>query len=282
MGTGTVQQALDIARAEIGYSRWADTQEGTKYGRWYAEQMNAPYFGKNGVPYCAMFTSWVLAKAGVPCAGLPAAYVPAILNATRAAGVLLKDKRQARAGDLVIFNWDGGLADHIGLVERNEGTHLVTIEGNTSTGDSGSQSNGGRVARRTRQWATVEAIARPSYKATPVVTIKPSTALEVDGWIGAKTVTRLQQLAGTPADGVISGQCREWQASMPAVTSVTWTREGSQLIAAVQRLLHVEHDGIMGEKTVKAWQKRLGVEADGILGRVTGRAIQERANQGSL
>lgn len=46
---------LQVAAKELGYSRWNDPKNGTKYGRWYAELTHSPYFGSNGVPYCAMF-----------------------------------------------------------------------------------------------------------------------------------------------------------------------------------------------------------------------------------
>ena len=52
---------IRIAAAEVGYSRWSDPEQGTKYGRWYAEKTGSGYYGTNGVPYCAMFVSWVMA-----------------------------------------------------------------------------------------------------------------------------------------------------------------------------------------------------------------------------
>nr|MCW1079565.1 CHAP domain-containing protein [Streptococcus anginosus] len=70
----------------------------------------------------------------------------------------------AQAGDLVCFDWDGdGVADHVGFVERNYGSYYQTIEGNTSSGASGSQSNGGGVYRRTRNLGSVIAVIRPEY-----------------------------------------------------------------------------------------------------------------------
>ena len=69
-------------------------------------------------------------------------------------------------GDLVLFDWGGdGLADHIGIVEENhpdEG-YMTTIEGNTSSGSAGSQSNGGVVARRQRGYGSVRCVVRPDY-----------------------------------------------------------------------------------------------------------------------
>ena len=64
----------------------------------------------------------------------------------------------ARAGDIVVYTFD-----HIGVVERVSGTTLTAIEGNTSSGSSGSQSNGGGVFRRLRNRSDVLCIARPNY-----------------------------------------------------------------------------------------------------------------------
>ena len=60
----TAIDVLRIAAKEIGYSRWDDTEAGTKYGRDYAAHHGA-YYGTSGVPYCAMFVTWVLRAAGM-------------------------------------------------------------------------------------------------------------------------------------------------------------------------------------------------------------------------
>lgn len=128
----TANDVLAIAAGEIGYSRWDDPNQGTKYGRWYAGYTGDSYYGTNGVPYCAMFTSWVLFNAGVSAEGLPGAYVPWILSANRDAGSLVYNE-DALPGDLVMFDWNhDGVADHIGLVEVNHPDEgwMQTVEGN--------------------------------------------------------------------------------------------------------------------------------------------------------
>ncbi|WP_298049682.1 CHAP domain-containing protein [uncultured Bifidobacterium sp.] len=161
----TANDVLAIAAGEIGYSRWDDPNQGTKYGRWYAGYTGDSYYGTNGVPYCAMFTSWVLFNAGVSAEGLPGAYVPWILSANRDAGRLVYNE-DALPGDLVMFDWNhDGVADHIGLVEVNHPDEgwMQTVEGNTSPGTSGSQSNGGGVYRRARNYSSIIGVARPYY-----------------------------------------------------------------------------------------------------------------------
>ena len=54
---------------------------------------------------------------------------------------------EAKYGDLVLFSTD----EHIEIVVANNGDgSYTTIGGNTGSGDSGSQSNGGGVFMRTR------------------------------------------------------------------------------------------------------------------------------------
>lgn len=172
----SADDALRVARGEIGYWRYGDPEPGTKYGRWYARLTGSGYFGETGVPYCAMFVSWVMATAGVPCAGLPGSYCPSIEAAARRAGATV-GARQARPGDLVLFDWGGdGVCDHVGIVESNPGTHLVTIEGNTSRGCTGSQGDGGWVARRARSYGVVRVCVRPNYGAPTSTTIKQVAA----------------------------------------------------------------------------------------------------------
>lgn len=157
----TPEKVLDIARGEIGYDRWTDPNPGTKYGRWYASYVGDSYYGTSGVPYCAMFVSWVFYNADQSAPGLPGAYCPWIVNAGRNAGMTVS-KYDAAAGDIVLFDWGGdGVSDHVGIVEANNGSYLTTIEGNTSNGND---SNGGKVQRRTRSYSTVICVIRPDYQ----------------------------------------------------------------------------------------------------------------------
>lgn len=160
------KNVLYCARQWIGYSRWDDPEPGTVFGRWYADLVGDSYFGESGVPYCAMFASYCLNWAGVKAAGLPGSYVPWILSANSDAGRLVSNE-DAQPGDLVMFDWQGdGVADHIGIVEENHADEgwMQTIEGNTSSGSGGSQSNGGGVYRRARNYGSIIGVARPYYE----------------------------------------------------------------------------------------------------------------------
>lgn len=290
---------LKIARGEVGYSRWTDPQQGTKYGRWYAQD-HGSYYGTNGVPYCAMFVSWVFAQAGASCAGLPEAYCPYILNKAKSAGKVLSNKQSAQPGDVILFDWGGdGVCDHVGIVEKNFGSYVQTIEGNTSSGSSGSQSNGGGVYRRTRAWSTVKAVVRPNYGgasssggSTPA---KPSvTRIEVDGYIGKNSTTAWQtQLGCDIIDGVISGQDAINKPYLYRLTSITWEGTGqSGFVKKLQQFLvnkgyKIAVDGFLGPKTVRALQQFMRDYCgyvkhaiDGYLGPDTAANVQNAINAG--
>lgn len=161
----SANKVLSIAAGEVGYSRWDDPQAGTKYGRAFAEKVSNSYYGNSGVPYCCMFVWWVLDQAGMTVPGMPTASCTALRNACANAGLIVP-KMSAQPGDIVIFDWPGsrdGANDHVGFVELNRSTYIQTIEGNTSSGASGSQGNGGVVARRTRDWSVVQDVIRPAY-----------------------------------------------------------------------------------------------------------------------
>ena len=190
---GTAAKVLEIAASQIGVT------DGTKYGKWYEQNVDkysGNYdFGASDVPWCAMFTSWVFNKAGAKCAGLPGAYCPTMLAAAANAKKTVATKN-AKAGDVVYFDWDGGVCDHVGIVEKNDGTRLHTIEGNTDNGV---------VARKVRPYSVVAGCVRPDYAAQSS-TAKPSSSasakkLTVDGIMGPLTISELQRQLGVTVTG---------------------------------------------------------------------------------
>jgi cell wall-associated NlpC family hydrolase len=148
---------LDIAKAEIGTIEVPVNK--TKYGKWY---------GLNGQPWCAMFVSWCFNEAGLSksiAAQTPKGF------ASCDAGLKWFAKKnklvpvgQAQPGDIVFFQFDeDAQADHVGIVTYNNRLtkNLNCIEGNTSSGNAGSQSNGDGVYKRKRSYSLVMAVARP-------------------------------------------------------------------------------------------------------------------------
>lgn len=279
----TASQVINIAAKEVGYSRWSDPNPGTKYGRWYAQKTSSPYFARNGVPYCAMFVSWVLSQAGMIPPGGIFAYCPTGLNNARRLG-RVHDKRSAAPGDIVFFDWNhDGIADHTGIVTANKGSYIETIEGNTSSGRRGSQSNGGGVYRRARSLSWVLAVATPQYSnAVPSRPANTNSGLVVDGWAGPATIRRAQQLARTPADGIVSGQWRGNKQYHWAVAAVSYSRGGSILVRKIQSTLGVSADGYWGRQTSIAMQRKLHVAQDGYFGHASVKAWQQVLNNGNL
>lgn len=134
--------ALAEARRHIGYRESPPGSNRTTFGRW---------FGLDGVPWCAIFVSYCFeVGAGVVLGGGTSfthglASVPLLEKWLRDTGRW--HEGAPAAGDLVLFDWDGGAPDHVGIVEHVQAARLATIEGNTAVGDD---SDGGEVLRRSR------------------------------------------------------------------------------------------------------------------------------------
>jgi len=111
---------------------------------------------------------------------------------------------------------------------------------------------------------------------------KPSSGkLAVDGSWGPATTRALQKHFGTAVDGVISGQKKGgWNAQIP---SISWGSGGSQLVAAMQKALHITQDGYLGPDTVKHLQKHEGTTQDGVISNPSQcvMAMQRHLNGGS-
>jgi CHAP domain len=137
-------KAIAVARTQIGYRETPVNR--TKFGRWY---------GVDRQPWCAIFVSWCMAQAG---SKFRYSYVPAVVDDARHGRNGLRITSNPQRGDLVCFDWNGGVADHIGFFDRwTTGGNFLTVEGNT--GDS-NWSNGGAVMSRERSRHQVEAFVK--------------------------------------------------------------------------------------------------------------------------
>lgn len=91
-------------------------------------------------------------------------------------------------------------------------------------------------------------------------------ALDVDGWMGPATVTRLQKIFKTPADGVITDQWIWYKDQNPGIISAEWVhspRYGSSLVKALQAFAGATVDGVIGPETISALQIKFGTTVDG-------------------
>jgi len=230
----TAHQVLAIARDEIGTTESPPDSNVVKYSRWYP---------MNGSPWCAMFVSWVLDQAGIT--GYKHAYTP-----TGADRFRQQDRwftSDPEPGDLVYYDFPPHeRIEHVGLVVReNEDGSITTIEGNTSSGDQGSQSNGGGVFRRRRLPNLVVGYGRPPYEGSSKPE-RPEKTFKKKGSFGL---------------GDEGSDVRIWQRQLNAVADagLEVTGEFDQDTLRSTRSFQEEHglkvDGEIGPLTLAAMEK---------------------------
>lgn len=285
MGQGP-SGVLAQAAKRIGYYAPDDPEPGSEAGRYWAYKTGQKWLAGPStlIWWCMLFVSMCFDKAGeIDAIGGFSYNTDVTINHVRAhPEAYFVSAYEAEPGDVVIFNWDwNSTTDHVGIVEANLGGGVLqTIEGNTSSGAYGSQSAGNGVWRRRRS-ENISHVIRPAWSGGSSG-YTSTGALVVDGWIGYASTRRAQQLVGTIADGVISGQDSDNEDYLEAFTSIEWDEGGSQLVSAIQRRVGAVDDGYLGPNTVKAMQRKLGVTADGYFGPISGRAWQTRMNSGAL
>ena len=192
MGKVKASALVKKAASQIGTKESPLNSNKQKYGKWY---------GMNGEPWCDMFVSWCAAQVGQSDIG-KYAYCPYHVNYFKKNGQWLGRTKNPKAGDIVFFGNSNGIACHVGIVEKKISSSKVqTIEGNTSTGKTGSQDNGGCVARRIREYGStgsswyILGFARPNYAGTvkTTTTKKDNVTLTVT----AKSGLNLRKAADT-------------------------------------------------------------------------------------
>lgn len=122
---------------------------------------------------------------------------------------------------------------------------------------------------------------------TETAPIHTTTALDVDGIVGHKTIYKWQQIMKTPEDGEISGQISSLKKFHLAFTlsAIEYGGGGSMLIEAVQKAVGLtgkDVDGLMGAITISKIQERIGAKPDGYFGEQTAKALQTRLNSGAF
>ena len=200
----------------------------------------------SGAAWCDAFVTYIFHKtdnASLFCGGKKQTYCPTTIK------LCAKEMAQiplylAMPMDVIFFDWDrNGNPNHIGFVRDHKDTaSIYTIEGNT---------DGGKVAQKTRAGKYVQAVFRPHFKAT--FTLKK---LSVDGDCGYNTIAGLQKMLGCTVDGVL----------------------GLSTVKALQKWAGVSADGAWGKNTSKAVQKKIGATADGAFGKNSVIALQKYIN----
>ena len=158
--------------------KWALSQVGTTESPPYSnrgakiDEWNRKACGVLAVPWCQSFADAVYVSAGGP--QIPSAYTVAVVQYARDGRFGLSvvyDRATSKGrildwkpGDFVYFKFPaagaaGDYCDHVGVYVGDS----RTAEGNTSYSNTGSQSNGGVVAIRTRPSTQIVAVVRPNY-----------------------------------------------------------------------------------------------------------------------
>ena len=167
----TEQDFLAAAASEIGYT---ESPAGSNRTKFAAEAGHA-----NGYAWCLTFMVAVArrTKTQVPAAVAGTAYTPSAVQAFKNAG---KWTTTPKVGAWAFFDFPDNVnrVQHVGVVEKiNADGTITTIEGNTSSGSTGSQTNGGGVFRRKRSRSTVVGYGLPDYASD----VKPKAVIVKSG-----------------------------------------------------------------------------------------------------
>jgi hypothetical protein len=171
-GTGAqVEKLLGVARGEIGVTAPPEDANAVTYNTWY--------YGRDvsgsGYAWCGVFVLWCFDSADMldltweSLNSAKRAFAEGVRNWKALA--LSTDRwitSDYEPGDVVMLDFDENPStiEHVGIVESvsADGKTLTTIEGNTSDGDDVSQSDGGCVARKSRDASLVVGAYRPPYE----------------------------------------------------------------------------------------------------------------------
>ena len=146
---------LAVAVKEIGTVEQSGNRQ--KYGKAY---------GMDGVYWCMQFVWWCFQQADKTLFmdGGKTASCGELMRWAQAHGQWVTTGY--RPGDVLIYDFPGTAykTDHCGICESASGHYVTAIEGNTSSGISGSQANGDGVYRKRRTKAHIVGAYRPDYE----------------------------------------------------------------------------------------------------------------------
>ena len=140
-----IEKVINIAKKYVGVCE--DPPNSNKV------VFNTKFYGREvsgaNYPWCCAFIWCIFNEAGINIKRTASCMM--LGDWFKQEGKYHKDNPQV--GDIVFFKFSGSSrwTNHVGLVIEVNGNTLTTIEGNTSSDNKGSQSNGGMVAIRTRK-----------------------------------------------------------------------------------------------------------------------------------
>lgn len=309
MGTVAAIPMLQAARSHLGELESPPNSDLHPTVTWYRQAVED--IGR-AWPYCAAGVSREFAESDPACLPRPRAYVPWMMGDFDRLGALHWGPDGIQAGDVVFFDWSRPsnpqrsvwAGDHVGVAESDyNGSTVTTIEHNTSVPGTGNEG----VARKVRDGKYILGYGRPDWSkarpnvgggsSAPIGKPHPAPAsgrLAIDGLWGPGTTRRLQQIAGTTVDGVISGQTA-WVLAHNDLDSSVWRigTGGSDWVRWLQRgLTRADRytgavDGIFGPGTRRGLQLHLGLNLPARDQRITRpsetvRRLQAKANTGRI
>lgn len=297
----TIQsRAVQLALAEKGYKE--GRRNWTKFAR-------DTYPNVQNQPWCGSFVGDVYRRAGWDCRGLVwMPYVPYIESWAKKIGAWKTNR--AQLGDIVVYGFGRTSGQHTGIAYPDESTggdSYRAVEGNTSSGNSGSQSNGDgvyvryRTRRDIRGWVDIAKVfehynvkADDALAAEPKPKPKPKPKddgkIDEDGRLGRETGRALQTWlnqehnAGLKVDGKIGH--KTWRALQHALDAPYKDGKISRQSYRADELGNGitqgwEHTGrnSEGSQTVELLQELVGADADGIWFEGTTLALQVFLNE---
>jgi hypothetical protein len=247
----TAQDVLRIAAGEVGYREGA--YNWTKYS---AEMYGGKYQNQ---AWCGVFTDWCFSKVNMLQGEPSSVWTPAGAQGYQVAGRWVSRSGSPQAGDVVYFDWGGSqtasLTDHVGLVEAVTTDYILTIEGNTSSSNAGSQSNGDGVYRRKRPRSVIVGFGRPQYAVSPPVPPTPIDWNALRRMAAAKILNDGIGSTGTVKEGSGGRDVLLWQQALNLVLGA--------------RLVEDSSFGPATKRAVMAFQRGVGIGIDGIAGNLT-------------
>ena len=136
---------------QIAYGFVGVKEEGNNGGYWVTRFLKSVGL-KSGNPWCAAFVSFCLDSAKVTTlktrSGLARHFITR--NKTIKATKVVTQNMELPQGTIVVWRRGTTMSGHVGFTDNWKGKSGTTIEGNTTSGKSGSQWNGGGVWYRKR------------------------------------------------------------------------------------------------------------------------------------
>jgi hypothetical protein len=248
----TAQDVIRVAASQVGYTE----------GRYNWTKFSAEMYGGRyqNQPWCGVWTDWCFAQTNMLSGEPSSVYTPAGAAGYQRANRWIGRSGNPASGDVVYFDWGGSqsvsLVDHVGLVEAVAPDYILTIEGNTSAGSEGSQSNGDGCYRRKRPRSVIVGFGRPQYQPGPAPTPPPDIDWKaVRRMAAAKILNDGIGSTGTVQQGSGGRDVLLWQQALNLVGGARLVEDGSfgpatkQAAMNFQRWMGLTPDGVCGAYT---------------------------------